>query len=147
MTKVILEINTTQVFESVDSARAAGIAVDSALGEHAGSIKLVEIPGFKSHSLHPDFADSTQFTYGGQIIDGRITALVKSLTSAIPELAGQDLADNVKVLDGKNWTVDYQQLFNNVKTAAGDIPTSEAFQSAVSDVLAGEALRGMKLRD
>lgn len=144
MTKVILEINTSQVFESVDSARAAGIAVDSALGSHVGSIKVIEVPGFKPHSLRPDLADSTQFTYGGQIIDGRLAALVKRLKVAIPAIADADINEGVKVLDGKNWTISYQQLLNNISEHVDRVAARAAFDAAVAETLAAEALRGIK---
>ena len=66
--------------------------------------------------------------------------LVKNVHAAIPSLpADAELKEDVVILDGKQWVVDYQRLFDNVANYADKGEVKEAFNSAVALTLQLEA--------
>jgi hypothetical protein len=111
-------------------------------GDTQGSVKLRQ--GFTSIALYEPKPDKSNWTRDGQLIDGRINSLVKNIRTAIPAVAEIDITTEVKVLDGKVWTVDYQRLFDNVAEHADRTEALPLFKDAVALTLQNETLRGVK---
>jgi hypothetical protein len=144
MSKFALNINTTSFFDTAEEARLVGLTVERALGDKHGSVRVYETRTFRGVEMHPKTFDRSKVTRDGQVIDNRLTSLVKNLRQHIPALAEVEFLDGVKVLDQGTWTIDYQRLLNNItEHADGDDVVSE-FKSAVATTMTNEFLRGVK---
>jgi hypothetical protein len=145
MTKIALEISTLTLYDTVEEARQAGQSVETIIGKTGNSVRLHEVGTFRSIPLYAPTVDRSRFTRGLQEVEGRIGSLVKGLRSAIPELAEVEFTEGVKVLDRQVWTVNYQQLFDNVIQHVSNREEGlTAFRSAVALTLQNEFLRGVK---
>jgi hypothetical protein len=143
MSQYVLDINTTNFFDSVEDARRVGQTIDALLqGDRAGSVKLRK--GLTAVALYEPKPDKSNWTRDGQLIDGRINSLVKNIRAAIPAVAEVDITTEVKVLDGKVWIVDYQRLFDNVAAHTDRTEALPLFKDAVALTLQNETLRGVK---
>jgi hypothetical protein len=143
MSQYVLDINTTNFFDSVEDARRVGQTIDALLqGDRAGSVKLRK--GLTAVALYEPKPDKSNWTRDGQLIDGRINSLVKNIRAAIPAVAEVDITTEVKVLDGKVWIVDYQRLFDNVAAHTDRTEALLLFKDAVALTLQNETLRGVK---
>jgi len=143
MSQYVLDINTTSFFDTAEDARRVGQTIDALLqGDRVGSVKLRK--GLTAVALYEPKPDTSNWTRDGQLIDGRINSLVKNIRAAIPAVAEVDITADVKVLDGKVWTVDYQRLFDNVAEHADRSEALPLFKDAVALTLQNETLRGVK---
>lgn len=144
-----LAITTNVNFDSVEEARLAGQAVEKLLGiKGRNSVRLVtfeakengKLPTRKAEPLYLPVPDTSRITRGRQDADARLMNLVKNVHAAIPSLpADAELKEDVVILDGKQWVVDYQRLFDNVANYADKGEVKEAFNSAVALTLQLEA--------
>lgn len=143
-----LEITTTVKFASVTEARIAGQAIEQFLGvKGKNGVRLYsfEQPEGKarpSRTTHPLYLPEpgANITRGRQEVETRLMSLVKNIHTAIPALPVEaDIKDSVMVLDGKQWIINYQRLFDNIANYADKAEVKEAFNSAVARTLQLEA--------
>lgn len=142
MSHAVLEIHTTVICDNVEDARLTGQMVARILGKDTGM--RISTAEFHHLSIHAPEVDRSKFRYGGQETDARIGALEKNLRAAFPELDGADITGDVKYLDGRNWTVNYQQLLDNIRSVVTADDVLPRFQDAVALTLRNENLRGVK---
>ena len=144
-----LAISTNVKFDSLEEARVAGQAIEQFLGiKGKNGVRLYSFevnegakrPTRTTHPLYSPIPDTSRITRGKQDAESRVINLVKNIRSAIPSLpVDAALADDVLKLEGKQWGVDYQRLFDNVANYADKGEVKEAFNSAVALTLQQEA--------
>lgn len=143
-----LEISANVKFDSVAEARIAGQAIEQFLGIKGKngvrlySFETLEGRNRPSRNTHPLYLPerSTNITRGRQEVETRVMNLVKNVRVAIPTLPAEaDVKEEVMILDGNLWTVDYQRLFDNVGEFVEKAEVKEAFNSAVALTLQQEA--------
>ena len=143
-----LEISANVKFDSVAEARIAGQAIEQFLGIKGKngvrlySFETLEGRNRPSRNTHPLYLPerSTNITRGRQEVETRVMNLVKNVRVAIPTLPAEaDMKEEVMILDGNLWTVDYQRLFDNVGEFVEKAEVKEAFNSAVALTLQQEA--------
>lgn len=149
---VTLEVRTSTHLDTVEEARIVGQAVERFLNaEGKNHVRVYvsrqregKLPIREEVPLHlPE--RSTNTTQGRQEVEFRLMALGKNLRASIPVIPeGPALNDGVMVLDGKRWTINYQQLFDNVAQYAEKSEVKDAFNAAVALTLQQEATRGIK---
>ena len=142
-----LAISTNVKFDSVAEARIAGQAIEQFLGvKGKNSVRIhsfEENEGNKrpSRKTHPLYVPEppTNVTRGQQEVETRLMNLLKNIHAAIPTLPiDAELREDVMVLDGQQWIIDYQRLFDNVGNFADKAEVKEAFNSAVALTLQQE---------
>jgi hypothetical protein len=143
-----LEISANVKFDSVAEARIAGQAIEQFLGIKGKngvrlySFETLEGRNRPSRNTHPLYLPerSMNITRGRQEVETRVMNLVKNVRVAIPTLPAEaDVKEEVMILDGNLWTVDYQRLFDNVGEFVEKAEVKEAFNSAVALTLQQEA--------
>lgn len=143
-----LEISANVKFDSVAEARIAGQAIEQFLGiKGKNGVRLYNFETLEgrnrpSRNTHPLYLPerSTNITRGRQEVETRVMNLVKNVRVAIPTLPAEaDVKEEVMILDGNLWTVDYQRLFDNVGEFVEKADVKEAFNSAVALTLQQEA--------
>lgn len=143
-----LEISANVNFDSVAEARIAGQAIEQFLGIKGKngvrlySFETLEGRNRPSRNTHPLYLPerSKSITRGRQEIETRVMNLVKNIRVAIPALPAEaDVKEEVMILEGNLWTVDYQRLFDNVGEFVEKTEVKEAFNSAVAITLQQEA--------
>lgn len=143
-----LEISANVKFDSVAEARIAGQAIEQFLGlKGKNGVRLYSFethegrnrPTRKTHPLHlPE--PLTKNTRGKQEVETRVMNLVKNIHAAIPALPVEaDLKEEVMMLEGKSWAVDYQRLFDNVGAHVEKADVKNVFNEAVALTLQQEA--------
>lgn len=143
-----LAISTNVQFDSVAEARIAGQAIEQFLGvKGKNGVRLHSFesneggkrPSRKTHPLYvPE--PPTNVTRGQQEVETRRMNLLKNVRAAIPALpVDAELDVDVMVLDGQQWIIDYQRLFDNIGNYADKADVKEAFNSAVALTLQQEA--------
>jgi hypothetical protein len=144
----ILEVNASQGFTDLAEARELALVLKRALGDDKG-IKIREVGTWINQPLvQPPHIKSTR---GRQESDVTAGTLAKNVRAA---LNIENVADFPPVIvleeDIRTWVVDYKTMTENVKALDGTIFGREervaAFQKAVSDTLAAEALRGISMK-
>lgn len=149
-----LEIRANVKFDSLEEARVAGQAIEQFLGIKGGN--SVRIYDFESKGegklprklvvpLYPA-KPTANITRGRQEIEGRLTSLVKNLHASIPAIpADAELKkESVMYLEGREWAINYQHLFDLVGEHVEKSEVKDAFNSAVALTLQQEATRGLK---
>lgn len=146
-----LEISATVKFDSVVEARIAGQAIEQFLGiKGKNAVRLIASAdgsnfGRKTLPLYPASQNTDGFTRGKQDMESRVMTLAKNIHINIPALpVDANLTENVLILEGKQWGVNFQQLFDNVAVHADKNEVKEAFNAAVALTLQQEVLRGVK---
>ena len=147
-----LEIRTEVKFDSVEEARIAGQAIEQFLGvKGKNGIRIYTFErneDTKRHSrtTHPLYLpERPKVTRGHQEIETRLMNLVKNVKVAVPSIPSEaDLREGVMVLEGNQWMIDYQRLFDNVSKFAEKSEMKEEFNSAVALTLQNEATGRIK---
>jgi hypothetical protein len=146
--RTTLEIGATVQFDSIEEARIAGQVIEQFLGiKGKRSVRLYDfesndnskLPVKKSVPLYlPE--RTSNITRGKQDTDSRLINLVKNIHNSIPALpVDSNLSDGVMILNGQQWVIDYQRLFDNVGKYADKAEVKEAFNTAVAITLQQEA--------
>lgn len=148
-----LEIRANVKFDSVDEARVAGQAIEQLLGiKGQNNVRIFDfelkegrrLASKRVISLYPP-KPHVGGTRGRQDMEGRLTNLVKNLHSSIPALpVDADLKEGVIVLDGRDWVLNYQVLFDLIGVHVDKSEAKDAFNAAVALTLQQEATRGVK---
>lgn len=144
-----LEISANVKFDTVTEARIAGQAIEQFLGlKGKNGVRLYSFesneegkrPSRKTHPLYLPDGDRSKVTRGQQEVETRLMNLVKNIHSAVPAIpVDADLKEGVMLLEGKQWNINYQQLFDNAGNYADKAEIKEAFNSAVALTLQQEA--------
>jgi hypothetical protein len=143
-----LEISANVKFASLEEARVAGQAIEQFLSiKGKNGVRLYSFeqnedgkrPSRNTHPLYLPDSDRSKVTRGQQEVETRLMNLVKNIHAAVPVIpVGAELKEAVMVLDGKQWGINYQQLFDNVAVHADKAEVKEAFNSAVALTLQQE---------
>lgn len=145
---ITLEINAHVPFETVEDARAVGQALEKMLQiKQQRMIRLYDVSGESGfcHREIPLYLPESlpNMTRGKQETETRLMMLVKSLRKLFPDLPAEAAIDEeVMILDGPQWRIDYQRLYDNVKADTGVTDAKEVkevFNSAVAVALQQEA--------
>jgi hypothetical protein len=142
-----LAISINVQFDSVAEARVAGQAVEQFLGvKGKNGVRLHSFEnvegGRPRRVTQPLYLPepSVNITRGRQEIETRLMNLLKNIHASIPTLpVDADLQEEVAVLDGKQWVIDYQRLFDNIGNHTDKAEAKGAFNSAVALTLQQEA--------
>lgn len=142
---ITLEINAHVPFETVEEARAVGQALENMLRiKEQRMIRLYDVSGESGfcHREIPLYQPEPlpNVTRGKQETETRLMMLVKSIRKLFPDLPAEAAIDEqVMVLDGPQWRIDYQRLYDNVKADTGVAEVKDVFNSAVAVALQQEA--------
>jgi hypothetical protein len=147
--KYLLEIGTTTGFYDVESARQVASIVNFALGEDKGGVRIREVKTFRSIPLVAPAR--LVVTRNQQGAEGTAGNLAKNVRTAL-NITDVNAYKPVIILDEptRTWGVDFKVMTENVKELANEEFSREecvaAFQKAVSETLAAEALRGISMK-
>lgn len=143
-----LEIGALKGFATIEEAREIALALKIALAEDKG-IRIYETGTFRKMPLVAPAP--LRVTRNKQGAEGTGMTLAKNVRTAL-NITDPDAFGFILKLDEdtRTWGVDYKAMVEAVKAFPSDEFNREervaAFQKAVSDTLAAEALRGISMK-
>lgn len=150
---IVLELNTTLIFDTVEDAHKHGLALETVLGSPNG-IKLRDTKGFirsekdgdvygqKAIPLHDPTFKPAGLTYRKQEMEVLAGSMVNKFVVKFD--ADASIFSNQIKLDatGRTWEVDYRGMIESIKLAYPENYTEQlaTFQGIIQEVLTQSAI-------